>query len=168
MLESLSVMDLIANVGFPMAMVVYLLLRDKARDKVTDERERRLGDRIDKVEDDRRKDLLGTVAAATDAINNSTRVCTEVIKVNRNLYTCVAALTTVIQNAPCANGFPPPQVDPEIYAAAQAYQRIRTPHTYEPHPSAITADPGEPPKTPEPIRRPRISDDDDTHLLPPR
>lgn len=62
--------NIFGSLGFPIALVWFLLKRDSARDKESSEREKRLGDRIDELEDRHSKELVGLVAKTTAAIRD--------------------------------------------------------------------------------------------------
>lgn len=86
--------QLIGNVGFPIAMVIYFLRRDWDRDMRAATREERLGSRIDQLEDAHRKEI---VTLATDSVS--------AMKENNihisQLTNAINALHDATRNRPC-------------------------------------------------------------------
>ncbi len=87
-------MQLVANLGFPIALVVYLLKRDKSRDAENLRREERLGDRIDQLEEKRANEVIDLTkhCAATIATNSSDQ---------RRLARSIEKLVSTLQARPC-------------------------------------------------------------------
>lgn len=173
---SLDLASLITNLGFPIAMVIYLLMRDKKRDAETRDREKRLSERIDVLEDEHRRELVGLVNNTATAVEASTAVNRELLNATRNMHTSVTALVSVMQLAPChaATKRTPSDrlvLDPEVEEAIR-HAKIRsstdrpipppaTEERYEPHPSSFEIpDPGKPPQTPRPISRREAREDE--------
>lgn len=113
-------------------MVIYFLKRDKARDKSAEEREKRLGVRIDTLEDDHRKELVALVG-------QTTRVIATTNDSNRALNESVRSLVNLMRARPCA------WEDQQTYSPQSSYPRggglRRTPSDHE------IVDPPQPPIT---------------------
>jgi hypothetical protein len=108
--------QIVANLGFPIALVLYLLwnerrkdekgtVEEKKRDEERAERERKLMEamearesrmaaRLDKIEDERRKDLVGI-------IERTTLVHAEVASTNKRVVRSVDALLDLLRAGPC-------------------------------------------------------------------
>jgi hypothetical protein len=118
-------MMLIGQLGFPIALVIYLLKRDKERDKETSDRERRLGDRIDKLEDEHRQELVKMTNASTEAITKSTTQSSRMCRSIESLVEVMRARSCLLQTQP----IPVP--------TARPIRQVDVDEHYQPTPSAM-------------------------------
>lgn len=109
---------LICNVGFPIAIAIYLLLRDVRRDKVTTEREHRLGERIDQLEDSHRGELKELIQASVGAIGENSINMKRLIRTQEDISKLLQGRPCLAEEAYC----PTPAL-----VARQRAQRIHDP-----------------------------------------
>lgn len=93
-MEPATWVQIIANLGFPIALVVYLLKRDKSRDEENLQREQRLGERIDQLEEKRANEVMELTkqCSATIATNSSDQ---------RRLARSIENLIRILEARPC-------------------------------------------------------------------
>lgn len=99
-------MMLIGQLGFPIALVIYLLKRDKERDRETSARERRLGDRIDKLEDEHRQELVKMTNASTEAITKSSAQSSRMCRSIESLIEVMRARSCLLDTQPIPIAMP--------------------------------------------------------------
>lgn len=127
-MEPVSWSYLISNVSFPIAMVIFFIIylkkktdsdvkRDQGREAQALERERRLGERIDLLEDTHRKELIallkedaemkGRLAQSMDRLSEiQIRSQADTIEGSKRLYRNIDRLVDAMEHRPCLGTLP--------------------------------------------------------------